>query len=100
MVENRLVNFDQKTGGKSIAFGLGETPQGMDVVAFSLRSQITNHRWTDAAEIDGPYAKIPQEMIVLNITQNDRIARFGGILLQLKEHGPVDAEWYLEQLVH
>src|SRR5712692_10466742 len=100
MVENGLVNFDQKTGGQSIAFGLGETPQGMDIVAFHLISQVTNHRGTDAAKIDGPYAEIPQEMIVLNRTQNDRIARFGGILLQLKEHRPVDAEWYLEQLVH
>ena len=87
MVENRLVNFDQKTGGKSIAFVLGETPQGMDIVAFSLLSQVTNHRWTDAAEIDGPYAEIPQAMIVLNITQNDRIARFGGILLQPRFKG-------------
>ena len=29
MVENGLVNFDQKTGGKAIAFGFGETSQGM-----------------------------------------------------------------------
>ena len=33
VIENRLVDFDQKAGGQPIAFGLGKTTQGMDIVA-------------------------------------------------------------------
>lgn len=68
MVENGLVNFDQKTGGKALAFGFGETSQGMDIVAFPLISQVPHHRWTDSVQIDAADTEIPQEMIVLDLT--------------------------------
>jgi hypothetical protein len=67
VIENRLVDFDQKASGQPIAFGLGKATQGMDIVAFGLIGSIANHRETDAAKVDGANAELSQEMIALNV---------------------------------
>ena len=67
VIENRLVDFDQKAGGQPIAFGLGKATQGMDIVAFGLIGSIANHRETDAAKLNGADAELPQEVIALHI---------------------------------
>ena len=59
MIENGLVDFDQKAGGQPIAFGLGKATQGMDIVAFGLIGAIANHRETDAAKVNSVNAELP-----------------------------------------
>ena len=68
MIENGLVDFDEKTGGQPIAFGLGKATQGMDIVAFGLIGASSE----SSARLMPPrsmvaHAEIPQEVIALNI---------------------------------
>ncbi len=59
MVENGLMDFDQKAGGEGVALRGGEAASCIDIVAFGPVGDIPHHRRTEALEIDHADLEVP-----------------------------------------
>lgn len=67
MVENGLMDFDQKAGGEGVALGWGEAAQFIDIIVFGDVGELPHHRRAEAPEIDNADPEVTQEVIAFNV---------------------------------
>ena len=100
MIENGLMDFDQKAGGEGVAFRGGKAAQFTDIVAFGHVGEIPQHRRTEALEVDPANPEVPEEVIAFNVAQDHGITRLGGIFLELEQRGPTGSAGDLQEVIH